>query len=460
MFKSGEAGSRRQARERPGAGAPNDYVAAIEAFHCSRPDASTQRSATMRARIQRTADLLLGAIAGCGLLLGALLASLIAALDHARRCARRSRRRTHRRRRPVADDVPRPRAATRSASCCTRCSAWISKLRAIVGEVRGSRPTRSATASAQIASGNDDLSQRTEQASSLQQTASSDGADHRHRQAERRQRAPGQPARRRRARRRREQGRRGRVAGGRARWARSTQLEQKIADIIGVIDEHRVPDQHPGAERRRRSGARRRAGPRLRGRRDARCAASRSARAEAAKEIKGLIRTARSRRSTVGSRARRRGRQDDRARSSRSVQRVTDIIGEITAASRASRARHRAGQQRRHAAGPGDAAERRAGRGGLVGEQGDGAAVFDAVAQIGYCAARRDGAAPATRSRQCDRIRARIPVHDRSTRSPSRVIRGASGRARRGAASVPAPAGCGRRRCSAPAAMGRRGQDF
>ena len=39
---------------------------------------------------------------------------------------------------------------------------------------------------------------------------------------------------------------------------------KKIADIISVDRRHRLPDQHPGAQRRRRSRARRRAGPRLR----------------------------------------------------------------------------------------------------------------------------------------------------------------------------------------------------
>ncbi len=35
---------------------------------------------------------------------------------------------------------------------------------------------------------------------------------------------------------------------------------RKISDIISVIDGIRLPDQHPGAERRRGGGARRRAG--------------------------------------------------------------------------------------------------------------------------------------------------------------------------------------------------------
>ncbi len=134
-----------------------------------------------------------------------------------------------------------------------------------------------ATASGQIASGNQDLSSRTEeQASSLEQTAASmeeltsDG------QAERRQRAPGQPA-----------GRVG-LGSGRARaaassarwwtpWARSMH-RQEDRGHHRRHRRHRLPDQHPGAERRGGSCPRRRAGPRLCGGGLPKCAAWRSAR--------------------------------------------------------------------------------------------------------------------------------------------------------------------------------------
>ena len=91
-----------------------------------------------------------------------------------------------------------------------------------------------------------------------------DGRADRHRQAERRQRAPGQPAR----------------GVGLARWrSRAARWSAQVVDTMGSINDivaedrrhhrrdrrHRLPDQHPGAERRGGSGARRRAGPRLRG---------------------------------------------------------------------------------------------------------------------------------------------------------------------------------------------------
>ena len=138
-------------------------------------------------------------------------------------------------------------------------------LRQVVGQVRASSDSI-ATGSAQIATGNADLSQRTEeQASNLQQTAASmeqltatvrNNAD----TAAQASQLAGSAAR------------RGRAAAAPS-WARSSRT---MEDITAQPQEdrrhhrrdrrHRVPDQHPGAERRGRSGARRRAGPRLRGR--------------------------------------------------------------------------------------------------------------------------------------------------------------------------------------------------
>ena len=105
----------------------------------------------------------------------------------------------------------------------------------IVGQVRSGTDTI-ATASGEIAAGNLDLSARTEQqASSLEETAVVDGRADLDRRAERRQRAPGQPA-----------GAVGIAAWPRAaaRWWRrwSTTMDainassRKIVDIIGVID--------------------------------------------------------------------------------------------------------------------------------------------------------------------------------------------------------------------------------
>jgi methyl-accepting chemotaxis protein len=117
----------------------------------------------------------------------------------------------------------------------------------VVGEVRTGTETI-ATASGQIASGNQDLSSRTEQqASSLEETAASmeeltsDG------EAERGQRAPGQPI-----------GGVG-LGSGRARWQRGGPGGEHHGLDQRVVQEdrghhrcdrwHRVPDQHPGAER-------------------------------------------------------------------------------------------------------------------------------------------------------------------------------------------------------------------
>ena len=126
-------------------------------------------------------------------------------------------------------------------------------------------PTPSPPASSQIATGNQDLSARTEeQASRCEQTAASmeeltstvkQNADNA-RQANQLAVSASE---------------RGgaRAARWSARWstpwARSTTSSQQDRRHHRRDRRHRVPDQHPGAERRGGSGARRRAGPRLRG---------------------------------------------------------------------------------------------------------------------------------------------------------------------------------------------------
>jgi methyl-accepting chemotaxis protein len=117
----------------------------------------------------------------------------------------------------------------------------------VVGEVRTGTETI-ATASGQIASGNQDLSSRTEQqASSLEETAASMEELTSDREAERGQRAPGQPA-----------GGVG-LGSGRARRQRGGPGGEHDGLDQRVVQEdrghhrrdrwHRVPDQHPGAER-------------------------------------------------------------------------------------------------------------------------------------------------------------------------------------------------------------------
>ena len=93
-----------------------------------------------------------------------------------------------------------------------------------------------------------------------------DGRDDQHRQAERRQRRPGEQARRRRAR----PGGEGRRGGfqGRDRHGRHQRRLEEDRGHHRRDRRDRVPDQSAGAERRGGSGARRRAGPRIRGGRD------------------------------------------------------------------------------------------------------------------------------------------------------------------------------------------------
>ena len=188
-----------------------------------------------------------------------------------------------------------------------------------------------ATASAEIAQGNADLSQRTEQqASALQQTAATDGRGGRDRAQQRRQRAAGQSAG------------VGRVGGGRARRRGGGRGGADHAGHQRELEEdrrhhrrdrrHRVPDQHPGAQRRGGSGARGRAGPRLRGggRRSAQPGAAQ--RRGGASEIKGLIGTSVERVGQGSALADRAGRTMGEVVTA--IRRVTDIVGEISSASR------------------------------------------------------------------------------------------------------------------------------
>jgi methyl-accepting chemotaxis protein len=141
----------------------------------------------------------------------------------------------------------------------------------LVSRIKGS--TDSITmASRDIAAGNADLSRRTEeQATSLEETVSSMeeltstvrlNAEHARAASGLAANASGTA----------EQRRRGRGAGGADTMAAISGSSKKIVDIIGRDRRHRLPDQHPGAQRGGGSRARRRPGPRLcrRGQRSAR----------------------------------------------------------------------------------------------------------------------------------------------------------------------------------------------
>ena len=132
----------------------------------------------------------------------------------------------------------------------------------IVADVRAGTETIS-TASGEIASGNLDLSARTEQqASSLEETASSMeeltstvklNADNAH-QANRLALSASEVA-----------ARGGNVVAQVVETMGSiNESSRKIVDIIGGYRQHRLPDQYPGAECRSGGGARRRTGARLR----------------------------------------------------------------------------------------------------------------------------------------------------------------------------------------------------
>jgi hypothetical protein len=123
---------------------------------------------------------------------------------------------------------------------------------------------------AEIASGNADLSRRTEAGVQPAADRRVDGADDRHRAQQRRHRAPGhpaghvgQPGRR--------KGRPGGQPGGGDDERHHHQLAQDRRHHRRDR-RHRLPDQHPGAERRGGGGAGRRAGPRLSRWWPARCA--------------------------------------------------------------------------------------------------------------------------------------------------------------------------------------------
>ena len=135
---------------------------------------------------------------------------------------------------------------------------------------------------------------------------------------------------------------------------------------------HRVPDQHPGAQRRGRSRARRRAGPRLRGgrRRGAQPGAAQRQRGQG---DQGADRRLRSTRSKTGSQL-----VDSAGKTMdeivQSVKRVTDIMAEIAAAREEQSGGIEQVNNAVVADGQGDAAERGAGRRSRGRRQVDGGA--------------------------------------------------------------------------------------
>ena len=216
------------------------------------------------------------------------------------------------------------------------------------------------TASREIAAGNQDLSSRTEeQASALEETAASmeeltstvkQNADNA-RQANQLALSASDVA----------------VKGGEVvsqvvdTMASINASSRKIVDIIGVIDgiafQTNILALNAAVEAAR-------AGEQGRGfavvASEVRNLAQRSA--AAAKEIKGLIDDSVGKVDAGSALVGEAGKTMDEIVGS--VKRVTDIIGEITAASHEQTAGHRAGQPGDHADGPGDAAERGAGRRG------------------------------------------------------------------------------------------------
>ncbi len=150
-----------------------------------------------------------------------------------------------------------------TASLMAALARMRDSLAKVVTDVRGNSESV-ATASAQIAQGNQDLSGRTEAAG--QRAAADrrhDGRAGHHGAQQRRQRQAGQPAG------------AGRVGGGGAGRRGGRQGGHHHAGHQRQQPQdrrhhqrhrrHRLPDQHPGAERGGRSRPRRRAGPRLRG---------------------------------------------------------------------------------------------------------------------------------------------------------------------------------------------------
>ena len=232
----------------------------------------------------------------------------------------------------------------------------------VVGEVR-SNAESVATASGQIAQGNQDLSQRTEeQASSLQQTAATmdelgatvrTNADNAT-QANQLAQQASQVA-----------SRGGAVVGEVVETMRGiSESSRRISDIIGTIDGIAFQTNILALERGRGSGACRRGRAAASRWWPARCASLAQRSAEAAKEIKSADQQPAPSASSSGTAAGGSRPASTMGEVVASIRRVTDIMGEISVPHPSSRAA--AWQQVGQAVsadGPGDAAERGAGRG-------------------------------------------------------------------------------------------------